>query len=221
MGRVCAFVVTISAAVVMSATGNAAAQSSNHDYGPGILIWTPDHDPVDFGFGKGETSSNPGGVCPGVDAVDPLSRRAQSILKSWSSCPLYSAVAYDRFLAEVPRDRHYAVNYIAFVEGKPTLTPEQAEWWEREKSNLAYKPIQPGPDGIAPGRSNGTPTFTTARAPTPTDRTQRQPTPSITAAENQDVGACGVPFTTGLTAEAQVEADRIGTCDQIRQIFGG
>ena len=49
-----------------------------------------------------------------------------------------------------------------------------------------------------------------------------QPAPQATAAPaSGETGACGIAVSTGLTAVAQAEAQRLGTCEQIRLFFAG
>ena len=67
-----------------------------------------------------------------------------------------------------------------------------------------------GSGGAAPQAASGA---AVSRAPTQ-QATTAPPAPGET-------GACGVAVSTGLTAEAQAEAERLGTCEQIAQLFGG
>ena len=62
-------------------------------------------------------------------------------------------------------------------------------------------------------------TIPTAPAARPKRQSEREVS-NVAEIEDEDAGACGIAVDTGLTAAAQEKAESIGTCDQLRQIYG-
>lgn len=65
------------------------------------------------------------GAC-GVSPRDATEAKLLALFEGRGRCDKHDPAAYARFLAEVPTDQHYAVNYIAWSTGRPLFPAGQA-----------------------------------------------------------------------------------------------
>ena len=63
----------------------------------------------------------------GVEPRDQTQRRLLVLFEGRGRCDMYDPAAYERFLAEVPVDQHYAINYVVWSTGKPLYPADQAQ----------------------------------------------------------------------------------------------
>ena len=57
---------------------------------------------------------------------DALQRKVLRVFESRDVCAAFDPERYAAFLREVPREQHYAINFLAFASGKPLYPAAQA-----------------------------------------------------------------------------------------------
>ena len=178
-------IVTVLAGVVTSLIAGAYAQDAwDHLYD----IPLPDLDPM-VGMDRGEEDwheewyDDASSCAPSSDA---LSARITQALAANGLCSLYSPERYAAFKVEVPRDKHYVVNYVAWVAGEPLLPPGQAARLDAQH----FGPAQTVPAPAAPAERYARSEPDARRAP----------------------GACGVPPVDDYDLFAQEEVAKEGAC---------
>lgn len=119
------------------------------------------------------------------------------VLGAVGKCQGYVPAYYQAFLNEVPKDQHYAVNYLHWGLDKPLLSAAEARAMEAQDfPRMAQLPDAPA----IPGGADWTPTGGTGA--------------SVAGDVGAALGACGLPVSDAPAAEQDIYA-RHGTCAQL------
>ena len=177
--------------------------------------------PMDVIIPRGEL---PRGSCGKTNGTNLVRNEVQEVYARAKRCTAFKKSDYFDYLFYIRDfdndDRTYGNGVVGDYETVANYFNYYGIAWWDGRTSPGYRETARRAGQVPPGltaRYAGTATTTPAPAPA---TTRRQAAPQATSSATGAVGACGIPVSTGLTAQAQAEAQRIGTCDQIRQIYG-